>query len=341
MNSSGKISIVSAALNDYPTIQNMARFYVYDLSRECGFISKEWAIPKNGLYESFDFKNYFEDPTRKAFIIKVNNELAGFVLLDQIGTSLDINWNMGEFFILGKFQGTGVGRQVAHQIWNMYPGSWEISVIPENKQALTFWRKAISSFTDGEYSEEIKVVDYDPDQPNRYIFNFNTNNTIENIAIDIKIRSATQSDIFTMVALSYEKRRAYEKAQPQFWRYASCAEKVQTKWFNELLAQDDHILLVAELKDKVVGFIIGKIVKSPEVYDPGGLTVMIDDFCVISPSKWELVGSRLFDEIKHKAKTKGALQVLSVCGAHDEPKSRLLKNLGLTIASCWYVGGIV
>jgi hypothetical protein len=38
------------------------------------------------------------------------------------------------------------------------------------------------------------------------------------------IRPATPQDIDALVSLSYEKRRAYEKAQRQFWRYAEGAE---------------------------------------------------------------------------------------------------------------------
>lgn len=168
------ITIIAATITDYPIIQNMARFYVYDLSRDCGFLSEEWAIPADGLYESFDFKNYFKDPTRKAFLVRVNDELAGFVLLNQAGTLNKTQWNMGEFFILAKFQGKGIGKQAVEQIWNIHKALWEVSVIPENKRALNFWRKVISDFTDGVYSEEIKIVDYDEHQPNRIIFSFDT-----------------------------------------------------------------------------------------------------------------------------------------------------------------------
>lgn len=172
MRESRKVSIVEASLDDYPTIQNMARFYVYDMSRYCGHISSEWAIPKNGLYECFDFKVYFEDIERKAYLIKVDEELAGFVLLNKCSTTPSVDWNKGEFFILAKFQGTGLSRQVTELIWSMHYGLWEVSVIPENIRGLAFWRKAISQATKGKYSEEIKIVDYDPDQPKRYIFNF-------------------------------------------------------------------------------------------------------------------------------------------------------------------------
>lgn len=45
------ITLIPAAPTDYPLIQNMARFYVYDLFRECGFISSHWVLPSNGSYE--------------------------------------------------------------------------------------------------------------------------------------------------------------------------------------------------------------------------------------------------------------------------------------------------
>lgn len=166
------LKIEKATIDDYPTIQNLARFYVYDLSRECGFTSDGWAIPPDGLYESFDFKHYFEESSREAYLIKVQDEIAGFILLNQEGLYPETNWNVGEFFILARFQNKGIGQLAADYIWKHHQGQWEISVIPENKSALYFWRKAITTFTNGQFTEEIKEVDFDPEQPMRYIFCF-------------------------------------------------------------------------------------------------------------------------------------------------------------------------
>jgi len=184
-----------------------------------------------------------------------------------------------------------------------------------------------------------------------------------------------------MVALSYIKRKNAEKAQGQFWRYASGAEEIQTKWFEELLGRDDHILLTSEeggkiysknfqnpdkitsgendepseLGDRVQdpqlseagtekaksikGFVIGRLIKAPEVYDPGGLTLMIDDFCV-TDNKWDEIASGLIAEIKILAKEKGASQILVVSGAWDITKKDFLTKIGLSVASEWFVGGI-
>lgn len=81
----------------------------------------------------------------------------------------------------------------------------------------------------------------------------------------IEVVPANKTDIEPMVSLSYKKRKAYEKAQSQFWRYAEGAEELQHKWFKKLLGQDDNIILVAKSQLKIIGFIIGRLVKAPEV----------------------------------------------------------------------------
>jgi predicted acetyltransferase len=168
------IEIIAATISDYPFIQNMARFYVYDASRACGFISHEWAIPADGLYESSDYKHYITDSDRRAYLVKVDGEIAGFVLFHQSGASSEAQWCIGEFFILAKFQSKGIGRDVAYQIWNMHKGIWEVSVIPENIPAYNFWQETISAYTSGHYAEEIKDVDYDVHQPKRIVFTFDS-----------------------------------------------------------------------------------------------------------------------------------------------------------------------
>ncbi|KTD74952.1 GNAT family N-acetyltransferase [Legionella waltersii] len=168
------LNLVATTLDDYPILQNMARFYVYDLSRDCGFTSEDWACPSDGLYESFDFKTYFEDPTRKAYFIKVGNELAGFALLNQEGHYPNTDWNMGEFFILAKFQRKGIANLAAAELWKRHPGVWEVSVIPENTRGLFFWEKSISRFTAHDYQEEVKTVKYDTKPVKRIIFRFDT-----------------------------------------------------------------------------------------------------------------------------------------------------------------------
>lgn len=157
--------------------------------------------------------------------------------------------------------------------------------------------------------------------------------------LSLNVRLACQADIRGMTQLSYEKRRAYEKAQPQFWRYKKGAELSQSKWFQELLGQEGAILLVAESASSLLGFIIGQLVQAPEVYD-SGLTLMIDDFCVEDASAWPSVGHALLAELTLRGKAEGAVQRVVVSGSHDEAKCQFLKQAGLSVASLWYAGAL-
>lgn len=336
------VRLLPATISNYPTIQNMARFYVYDRTAYMG-----WECPESGLFECIDFKHYFENSDEKAFLIKVSYEIAGFVLLDKMHLLEPVDWNMGEFFVLAKFQGKGIASIVAREIFKEHPGKWSIAVMPENIKAVKFWRKIISEASYGDYTEVFKTEDElrNAENPNPYamnVFTFDTNNKANNAKDDICIRFSQASDIQSIVEMSYQKRLSYEKAQSKFWKYAGdIAELSQAKWFEELLGSNDHIMLTATCHQKIVGFIIGKLMPAPEVYNPGGLTLMIDDFCVADEAEWHSIGSKLVQKIKAIAKLRGAAQVLIVCGSHDGPKCHFLKKMGLTVASEWYVGSII
>lgn len=164
------LQLIPATQADYSVIENMGRFYVYDLSRYCGSLPG-WELPENGLYEWYDTKNYFKGPDVYPFLIKLENEIVGFFMLNKQTSVLDIDWHMAEFFILAKFQGRGIGQQVAEVIWNKFPGSWEVSVIPENERALKFWKTVIALRSSGNFSQERKIVN-DPEPHPMIIFNF-------------------------------------------------------------------------------------------------------------------------------------------------------------------------
>ncbi|MFN9000624.1 MAG: hypothetical protein ACK5VW_00980 [Holosporales bacterium] len=158
-----------------------------------------------------------------------------------------------------------------------------------------------------------------------------------------RVRTSQLTDIDAMVSLSKTKRKLYEKAQPQFWRYAGEeGDDAQRQWFQDLLEDKKYVMFTAESKTKeILGFIIGKLIPAPEVYNPGGLTLMIDDFCVSCETLWQSVGAKLIEETKAAVTAKGATQIAVVCGAHDHPKRKFLSEQNLSIASEWFVGGIV
>lgn len=152
-----KVTLCRASKKDKDTIQNLGRFYVYEMSRYCGFLPT-WEVPPDGLFWCIDLSSYCESPDRHAFLIKVDDELAGFVLINKTGTTPDVDWHVGEFFIVSKFQGKGVGSYVAEQVFNQFPGVWETSQIPENSAAIEFWDKVIDRYSHGQFEKTLKTI---------------------------------------------------------------------------------------------------------------------------------------------------------------------------------------
>lgn len=167
--SSFEINLISATIQDYPIIQNLAHFYVYDISRYCGHLPG-WQCPEDGLFKSADFKKYFIEENHFPFIVRVNKELAGFVLIDKIGSIPSVDWHIDEFFILAKFQRQGIGQKVAEKIWSQFRGHWELSVIPQNTRALSFWRQVIGEYTQHAFREILKPVSWDKVNPRIFFY---------------------------------------------------------------------------------------------------------------------------------------------------------------------------
>ncbi len=150
-----QVILVPATLDDYPTLQNMGRFYTYDLSEyEAG-----WQMPENGLYECIDFKKYWQTDDAFPFLIRYKGELAGFVIVDKKGSDKNIDFNMAQFYIIRKFQGKGLGKFVAYHCFNTFKGVWEVMVKPHNKGAYQFWKKTITAYSNNtaiEYTRQVK-----------------------------------------------------------------------------------------------------------------------------------------------------------------------------------------
>jgi GNAT superfamily N-acetyltransferase len=140
-----------------------------------------------------------------------------------------------------------------------------------------------------------------------------------------------------MVDLSEQKRREYQAYQPRFWRKAADSREKQLPFFERLIENDRVIALVHELSGSIDGFVIASLMDAPPVYDPGGMTCLIDDFVVAAAGNWTTVGEALLAAANQEAKARGAVQTVVVCGHRDGPKRAMLAEGGFSIASEWYV----
>lgn len=153
------------------------------------------------------------------------------------------------------------------------------------------------------------------------------------------IRIATLTDIPAMVELSEQFRNTLEQHQPKMWRKADGSRAAQTAYFENLLKENNSniIALVHETpKQDITGFVIASLIRAPPVYNPGGLTCLIDDFCVSLKVLWPSVGKPLMEAVTNMARAHGAVQVVVICPRLDKAKRAILREDGMTVASEWY-----
>jgi predicted acetyltransferase len=143
------IELTKALLAGKPIVHNLSQFYLYEFSKYMPAIKLE---EHSGLYDGLpDLDEYWDNPDREAFIIRVDGELAGFVLVIK-GTADEPN-QIGEFFVMEKFGGKGVGKTAAKRVFDMFPGNWLIHEMWNNYKAQAFWRSIVNSYTKGKYQE--------------------------------------------------------------------------------------------------------------------------------------------------------------------------------------------
>jgi len=156
----------------------------------------------------------------------------------------------------------------------------------------------------------------------------------------LAVRDARPDDVPCMVDMAAVKRDQYQEYSPVFWRPAAGAREAHRSFFEKIVASRDSICLVHDGGGVINGFIIGIVVSSPPVYNPGGKVCMIDDFVVSDPSLWSTVGVALRDETERRAAIVGAVLSVTVCGQRDKAKRQVLLESGSHVASEWYVRAI-
>jgi predicted acetyltransferase len=100
--------------------------------------------------------HYWTEEKRHPYLVRVAGRPAGFVLIKLIvlddGSPATY---LSEFFIMKKYRGQGIGQTVACHLFDLYPGTWEVSEHAQNYPAQAFWRKVIGRYTGGRFKEEV------------------------------------------------------------------------------------------------------------------------------------------------------------------------------------------
>lgn len=97
---------------------------------------------------------YWKEADRYPFIIRVGKRVAGFALV----RSTTAGTQMAEFYIAPEHRKQGIGRAAAHMLFGMFPGKWAVHQLLDHTDGQGFWRRAVSTYKNGDYGEKIETV---------------------------------------------------------------------------------------------------------------------------------------------------------------------------------------
>lgn len=147
-----KFEIQEVKEQDKEVIYNLMQLYTYELS----FFEDEttdFKLLDSGLYVMSKYvEMYWTSDKRHPYILKCDNELAGFVLAryNEYGKN-----EIAEFFVLNKYRRSGAGKFMANEMFELYKGPWEVRTLLKNERAQSFWRNVIREFSNDNFEERL------------------------------------------------------------------------------------------------------------------------------------------------------------------------------------------
>jgi len=128
-------------------LRNLLEKYNYEFSQY-----NNLDINHLGLY-GYDYLDYYwTEKNKYPFFIKLDNKLAGFILINDYPEVItDTNYTISEFFVMYKYRRCGIGKYAVKYILDKFNGKWQLKYHPKNEISKNFWIKTISEYTKGKY----------------------------------------------------------------------------------------------------------------------------------------------------------------------------------------------
>lgn len=150
------------------------------------------------------------------------------------------------------------------------------------------------------------------------------------------IRAALHTDIDPMVELAVRQMHWLESHRDSFYATGPGLADTLRAAYGGLIEAADAVALVDESPKGVEGFLLGKLVNAPPVYDPKGKVCLVDHFWVRDATNWKTVGLGIFGAANSRIRELGGVLSRIECQWQDEEKRVFLQSLGFTAASDWH-----
>ena len=103
------------------------------------------------------FANWFANDQSHPLVILKGSETVGFALVTRpripAAGEVAADYHMSEFFVRKAHRRSGVGRDAARLIFDRFAGDWEILEYQRHPGAVAFWRRVLSTYNKGKFTE--------------------------------------------------------------------------------------------------------------------------------------------------------------------------------------------
>ncbi len=149
-----RIEISPVPLAEKPILQALMELYQYDFS-----VYDDADVDERGRYGYTYLDFYWTEAQRRPYLVRVEGKLAGFALVRQLSQPGEAPvHSIAEFFVMNKYRRLGVGSRVAQELFDRFPGTWNLEIMPENSPAQAFWRRVVGEYSGGRFSEALEVA---------------------------------------------------------------------------------------------------------------------------------------------------------------------------------------
>jgi len=121
---------------------NLLQKYLYEMTN---FYDDD--IDENGNYQYRYFEDYFVNDSRKAFFIMLDENVAGFIMINPYSYIGEVSdYVLAEFCVIPKYRGRHIAEETFQILCEMYQGKWEIKYSNKNTPAMKLWNKVTASY---------------------------------------------------------------------------------------------------------------------------------------------------------------------------------------------------
>ena len=145
-----QLTLLLASPEHKTVLENLMHLYLYDFSE----YTNDDVDPQGRFVDAY-LERYWQEPGRYPLLLQIDGRHAGFVLVRDLpdpATGENVH-SIAEFFVLKKYRRQKIGKQMAYQTFDRFPGKWHVAQIEENLPARHFWRAIIAEYTGGQYEE--------------------------------------------------------------------------------------------------------------------------------------------------------------------------------------------